>query len=137
MSSSVDQIRKAFKDQLEGITGLTPYANMPASPRLPCVVPLPQMWRYDDVMAESEEMTWTFRLWFYLPKDDVNKSQLAFDSYITPKGPNSVPQRLRQDPSLGGVVASVRVIGGDQYLAQGNVGGADVLGSYLQVEVLT
>jgi|RhiMethySRZTD1v2_1073278.scaffolds.fasta_scaffold1425399_1 hypothetical protein len=136
MGASVDAIRKGFKDALDGITGLTAYATMPASPRLPCVAPLPFMWRYDVTMdPEDPVTTWTFRLWFYLPRDDLNKSQLAFDSYITAKGPNSVPQRLRDNPTLNGVVDDVVVLGGDQYLAEGPVGGVAMLGSYLSVEV--
>jgi hypothetical protein len=132
----VSDIRKAFKDQLEGITGLTPYATMPANPHLPCVVPIPYRWEYDDTFDGT--VHWTFRLYFYLPNRDLNSSQLAFDSYIQPGGPNSVPARLERDPSLGGVVESLRVVGGE-YLSQGPLsadGTTHVLGAYLTVEVL-
>lgn len=130
---TTEQIRKALKDQLTGIGGLVAYATMPASPRLPCIVPMPASWRYDVTAGDS--ITWQFRLWIYLPKDDINKSQLAFDSYISPKGPNSVPARLALDPTLGGVVDSISVMGGDQYLAEGPVGGVPILGAYLLCEV--
>lgn len=132
--AAVEEIRKGFKDSLGGITGLTTYATMPSTPRLPCVAPLPFSWRYDQTLGEPT-IVWTFRLWFYLPKDDINKSQLVFDSYISPTGPNSVPARLENDTTLNGVVDSVRVIGGDQYLAEGPVNGVPMLGSYLVVEV--
>jgi hypothetical protein len=133
MSVSLDAIRKAFKDSLGGITGLTPYATLPSSPKLPCAAPIPYSWTYDD--TEDGKMTWQFRLWFQFPADDLNKTQLAFDSYISPDGPNSVPARLAADPTLGGVVESVRVIGGDQYLARDERAAVPIVGAYLRVEV--
>jgi hypothetical protein len=133
MSVSLDAIRKAFKDSLGGISGLTSYQNMPSTPKMPCVVPVPASWTYD--ATEDGKVTWEIRLWFQFPADDLNKTQLAFDSYISPDGPNSVPAHLSIDPTLGGVVDSVRVIGGDQYLARDERSGTPILGSYLRVEV--
>lgn len=133
MAASVGDIRVAIKAALSTISGLHAQATEPAAPSLPAAWPAPVSWSYDEDFSAST--TYQFKVWIAVGLGaDINRGQTALDPYLSPTGSKSVKAALLADVSLGGVVNSVRVIGGDSYRTE-QIANTDALVAGLNVEV--
>lgn len=112
MSATYAQVAAALKTALAA-TGFTVYEWPLANPAPPCHVLSPQPYNYDATMRSgSHHQEWTVRT---LVGASDPRASIGTDLYaaMTPSGTTSVKAAIETDPTLGGVVDSVRVAGHD------------------------
>jgi hypothetical protein len=126
-------LRRGLKERLASIDGLQPYATMPANPQTPSAAVIP---RTKTPLSFDGDATWTFAIWVYVNSQDLTRAQTAIDEYLSDEGDKSIEAALEADPSLGGVAQSAHVTGWSEYAQLVDLGGAQVLGCRLDVEVL-
>jgi hypothetical protein len=126
-------VRKGLKDRLATINGLQPYATMPANPQTPSAAVIPRAKR---LLSFDGDATWTFAIWVYVNSQDLTRAQTAIDEYLSDEGAKSIEVALEGDPSLGGVAQDAHITGWAEYAQLVDIGGVQVLGCRLDVEVM-
>jgi hypothetical protein len=132
----MQQVKNEIADRCRRIHGLRCYAEMPAKPDTPSMaVQAPTQWRYN----ETFDGDWTIgvRVWLYTNPTDPMRSQQMLDSWLAPRGSRSVVAQLHGEDVTPGVIASLRVIGGNQPYGVVNFeGGTSAFAAALEAEVI-
>lgn len=131
--TSLTDIRNAIKDALDGLEGINGIATSPAAPYPNTAWPVPISWEYDEDFDES--VTWRLKVWLLVKGATVNREQTIIDPYLAPTGAKSVKAALEADPTLGGVVESIRVLRGGEYGYQTIGDNSQALAASFDVEV--
>lgn len=126
-------VRKGLKDRLATISGLTPYATMPASPRSPSAAVIP---RTRELLTMDGQWRYTFAVWLYINPSDLTRAQTEFDEYLTEDGAKSIEAAIEGDQSLGGIAQYAVVTGWSEYAQLIDVAGGQLLGGRIDVEVV-
>jgi hypothetical protein len=122
-----------LKDRLATITGLQPYATMPASPKSPSAAVIP---RSRELLTMDGRWRYTFAVWLYINPSDLNHAQSEFDEYLTETGSKSIEAALEADQSLGGIAQYAVITGWSEYASLVDVAGGQLLGGRIDVEVV-
>jgi hypothetical protein len=129
-------MRVALARNLESIPGgqVSPY--MLSSPTHPClyVIPGGDGTSYDQTMGRGIDQWWLSIIGETgLAGDRI--AQELMDEYLAPTGEKSVKQAAESDPTLGGIVADLRVVHASPYTVRPREGGGVVLWVEWTVEV--
>lgn len=133
--TSVQELAKGLAKRGETIPGLRCYPVMHPKPEPPCLcVNGPVRWTYDETM----EGYWrpVFECWLFVNPADLFRAQESLHAYLAPSGPKSLPAAIYGDPTLGGLTAETRVLGGSRPPGEVETAGGRLLGCALEVEVL-
>jgi hypothetical protein len=77
-----------------------------------------------------------FECWVFVNPADLFRAQETLHAYIAPSGQKSLPAAIYGDPTLGGLTAETRVLGGARPPGEVETGSGRLLGCALEVEVL-
>lgn len=132
MAATLTQIRNGIKTALAEISGLTAYAIEPASPHYPAAWSIPQRCTYHNMYEGGA--TWTLGVTVMVQASEIGHAQTNLDPFLAEAGAKSVRAAIEVDPSLGGVVDSVKVNGITGYFA-GEVAGGRTVGASFEVEI--
>jgi hypothetical protein len=108
---------------------------MHPKPEPPCVcIGGPVRWTYNETM----EGYWqpVFELWVYVNAADLYRAQQALFTYLAPSGSRSIPAKIHEESTLGGVCDTARVIGSLRPPVEVEVAGGRQLHAAVEVEVL-
>lgn len=130
--ASLTEIRNGIKAALGTIAGLTAYAIEPSSPKYPAAWVIPLRATYHPIFEDSA--TWTVQVTVSVMASDVGHAQTNLDPFLAGSGSKSVRAAIEADPSLGGVVDSVKVTGLTNYFSA-EVAGGRTVGATFEVEV--
>lgn len=141
MAASLKQVRNAIKATLDaalgGTKGLSCYAIEPASPKYPAAWTYPIRINYH---ADADgDSTYTLAVTVGVAATEMSHAQTNLDPYLAPAGlgqesAKSIVAALETDPSLGGVVDSVKVNAMTNYSQREIAGGSAILAQF-EVEV--
>lgn len=136
--ATVSAMKAALKTAAATISGLDAHASEPLSmgskpvgyPRL-----VPSLREFD--VAFNGAGVWAFDFWVIVPVGDrdLNRAETTMDPYLSETGTNSLKAAIEADPSLGGVVDSVRVTGLSNYGMTQFEGAGQHLAASVRVEV--
>lgn len=130
---TLERIQKGIKDQLLSIEGLRATATEVDRPDFPAAYPRLVSWVYDTTFEGHAE--WQFDVWVLVSiSPDLNRAQTNLNAYLAPSGRKSIKCAIEGDPSLGGCVNYVHVIGGGDY-GRVEIGGVAALGASVRVQV--
>jgi len=127
-------LRKGLKDRLATISGLQPYATMPANPQTPSAAVIPRSVTVP--LSWDQDATYRFAIWVYVNSQDFTRAQSSIDEYLSVDGPKSIEAAIEADPSLGGIAQSAHVTGWSDYAQIVEIGDAKVLGCRIDVECM-
>jgi hypothetical protein len=134
--STVTEIRNALKTRLATISGLRPYAQMPASPQLPGAAVALKSFAYSRDFDDG--VLYTFSVWVYVSAgSDVERAQAALDAYLAPSGATSIKAAIEADADLAGTCDWVRVTGATEGPRLVDIAGAQPLAIPIDVEVMS
>ena len=106
---NVGTVREAIATALQPIAEVEVNSYVLAQPNPPGLQVLPPGVDYDRAMARGLD-EWTFVIQGFVALTQDVASQMLLDELCAPSGANSVKVRLEADPTLGGLVQSVRVM---------------------------
>jgi hypothetical protein len=89
---------------------------------------------YDKTFGRGHD-DYTFPIMIFSSRVSDEESQENLDSYLDPYGAKSLKAAIESDPTLGGVVADLRVTESREYGPQ-DIGGVLYLGAVLLVSVM-
>ena len=69
-------------------------------------------------------------------RNDLTRAQTSIDEYLSDEGDRSIEAAIEADPSLGGVAQSAHVTGWYEYAQLVDIGGVQVLGCRIDVEIV-
>lgn len=116
--------------------GLESRDVMPTMADSPTFAVLPKGWNYGETFDGAVD--WMLELWIYVPMaDDLDQAQRAYDAFMAPDGDSSIAALIEADPSMGLDGVTVLVSGAREYAKIVNLGGADMLGGYLDMLAMT
>ena len=121
-------LRKALKDRLATISGLLPYATMPANPQTPAAAVMP---RSKAPLSWDQDATHRFLIRLYVNAQDFTRAQSRFDDFSS-----DIEDAIDADPSLGGIAYGTQALGWIEYADLVDVGQVTMLTGLLEVEVL-
>jgi hypothetical protein len=133
--ATVTEVRNAIKDVLKAAFpagGLTAYAIEPASPNFPAAWSLPM--RIDYHASTDGALTYRMAVNVGTFIGEIGHAQTNLDPFLAPSGAKSIVAILEADPSLGGVVDSLQVLGMTGYGVR-EVGGKTGLVATFEVEI--
>lgn len=132
--SSVNQLAQGLADRCATISGLRCYPVMHPKPEPPAVCVQPVRWTYDETM----DGTWrvVFEVWAFVNAATLYTSQQSLFEYLAPSGSKSIPAAIYEDPTLGGLTAETRVLGGPRPPTETETAGGRLLGAAFEVEIL-
>jgi hypothetical protein len=131
--ATLRKIREGIETRLATISGLRTFTLAPAK------VPGPAAWVQpvgfsDETFEPSVDRTMAVVV--AVPTKDLRTAQDRLDELLDVTGPKSVKMALEGDPTLGGIVADIRVTADDYRVALMNIGGVDYLTGELTVAVM-
>ena len=133
--SSLSAIRDAIKTAVDTITGLHAYDTIPDTITVPCaVVGGPERIQFDATMQRGLDRH-TIILRVYASRASDRAGQDRLDALLAKTGSGSVKTAIESDPTLGGVVATCRVIEARGYGAY-IVAGIDYIGVEFVLDVV-
>lgn len=130
--ATISQVRDALRVRLATINGLRASSIEQANPSPPAAWPLPRSGAYNADFEGDTTMQMVVRV--VVNMADLSRGQQVLDPYLSPTGTNSIKAAIEADPSLGGVVDSVRVTGWGAY-GQYVFGDVTLLGAEINVEI--
>lgn len=102
MADEIKNLRTGIKTRLETITGLRVYTQPPESvQQFPAAVVLLERTTYHQPF-QVKDFNATFRIILLVNKADDTQALDELDKYLTVLGPESVPNAIRGDTTLGG-----------------------------------
>jgi hypothetical protein len=133
--TTVRELAEGLCRRADTIAGLRTYPVMHPKPEPPCFcVAGPVRWTYDETM----EGYWrpVFECWVFVNPANLFTAQEQLLGYVAPSGHKSIPAAIYSDPTLGGLSAETRVLGGARPPTETDTAGGKLLGLALEVEVL-
>lgn len=134
-ATSLDEIQVGIKRRLETIDGLRAYATEVERPNFPTAYPRVVSWVYNTSFEGQAD--WVIDVWVLVGiEPDLARAQSTLNAYLAPSGRRSLKCAIEGDPTLGGCVSFVKVVGGGDY-GRVEIGGIAALGASVRVEVST
>jgi hypothetical protein len=132
MAATMAEVRQALADVCATVIPRSAPYMLP-KPEVPALCVMTSQVTYGETFDNGS--FGAFDLWVYVSPNDLVKAQQAIDVYMAPTGALSLKAALDADPSLGGVVDYVKVIGWQTYSRLQDVAGAELFAAPLRVEV--
>ncbi len=130
-------IKRAL-DTIDGLRAQATETDQAPGAQAPIAYPRPVDWAYDQswpVDADNVPTLWHFDIWVLVNlASGLNRAQTELNDLISPRGRRSVLAALAKDPSLGGRVDYIRLIGGGAY-GTSDVAGVRCLAASVRAEV--
>lgn len=122
MASTLAEVRAALVDALSAIDGLNVLPTMPEAPPVPCAV----LYRSGGAARTDFGKTspsYDFSVRLVVSRADAMSAQEQLDTYVERGTDQSIWDALEADPTLGGVVFTLRCgdVTGDQIIAFGDI----------------
>lgn len=106
--TTIGGMRQALAANLATISGLRVSYYIPDNPNPPQAVIVPPTIKYDQTFGRGLD-EYNFQVIVLATRADERTGQDLIDSYCAPTGAGSVKTAIESDPTLGGLVADLRV----------------------------
>lgn len=113
---TVSGLRTGIATNLATITGLRTAATVPADPKPPIAVVMPNLINFDTAFARGLD-EYEFIVLVIVGKVDDRTAQNTMDGYCNPTGSGSVKTAIERDKTLGGNAQTLRVTNMRNYAA--------------------
>lgn len=101
MSYSLDQIRSALKTTIRNsIPTLIVYRSVEEMTEVPSAIIQPKYADFDGAMGRGDHV-WHFDCYIMVSRTEPFYAYKKLDSYITGRGPTSIPEAIYNTPNLG------------------------------------